>query len=95
MRKDRVVARLHPPRPNRSDGQVRVPFLCSVVLVPENSRRRIYAVTEANVAVTAGFALIAITELALRITFTVNAARSGGKAQLVHRKNSSNPERVV
>ena len=51
--------------------------------------------TKANVAVTAGFALIAVTELALGITFTVNAAKSGGEVQFVHRKNNSHPDRVV
>ena len=100
MRNDGVVRpvhvyRLHPPRPNRSDGQVQIHFHCSIVLDPENSRRRIYAVTKANVAVTAGFALIAVTELALGITFTVNAAKSGGEVQFVHRKNNSHPDRVV
>ena len=70
MRKIRVVwpihvYRLYPHRPNRSDGQVRILFHCSAVLDPENSRRRVYAVTKTNFSITFGFAAIAITELAV------------------------------
>lgn len=40
--------------------------------------------TKANVAVTVWFAIITVTELALGITFTVNAARSGGEVKFFH-----------
>lgn len=47
---------------------------------------RIYAVTKANIGITAAFAAITITVLGLGATITAYAIRDGGKTKFLHRE---------
>lgn len=82
------VRYMHPPGTGGANPQV-VFFrpVSDFKLIPGGNRYRIYAVTRKHVYITAGFAIITVSQLALGISLVAIAAMRGGKTKFWTRKS--------